>query len=248
MKYSIIIPTLNESRLIAEQVAACLALKPCPEVIVADGGSADGTPKAAQAAGARLVASLRRGRGPQMNAGAAVSRGDLLIFLHADVVLPQTAYEALGWALRDPTLLGGAFRRHFDSPSLLLDFGCRLADLRGRWFHRYLGDQTIFVRQKAFEAVGRFPEFLLFEDLAFSRKLARLGRTRLIDAPVVVSSRRFDREGNLRRLAGNFQLEVLYSLGADPNDLALRYYPSSVEMPTEGAHLAPAGRRATPEP
>jgi rSAM/selenodomain-associated transferase 2 len=247
MKYSIIIPTLNESRLIGEQVTACLALKPCPEVIVADGGSADGTPRLAQAAGARLVASPRRGRGPQMNAGAAVSRGDLLIFLHADVILPQTAYDALGLALRDPKLVGGAFRRHFDSPSRLLEFGCRLADFRGRWFHRYLGDQTIFVRQQVFEALGRFPEFLLFEDLAFSRKMARLGRTRLIDAPVVVSSRRFDQEGNLRRLAGNLQLEVFYFLGADPNHLALRYYPGSAEMPSDGALLAPAGCRATPE-
>ena len=248
MNFSIIIPTLNEARLIDAQVASCLALKPCPEVIVADGGSVDGTARLAEAAGARLVASLPRGRAPQMNAGAAVSRGDLLIFLHADVVFPQAAYEALGRALREPMLVGGAFRRRFDSPSRLLDFGCRLADFRGRWFHLYLGDQTIFVRRKAFEALGCFPEILLFEDLAFSRRLARLGRTRLIEEPVVVSSRRFDREGNLRRLAGNFQLEVLYALGADPNRLALRYYPGYVEMPRGEVPPTTAGSHATREP
>ncbi len=249
MEYSIIIPTFNESPVIGGQVAACLALKPRPEVIVADGLSTDQTPKLAEAAGARVIASLRRGRAPQMNAGAAASRGDLLIFLHADVTLSQTAYDALQRALSDRTLVGGAFRRRFDSPSRLLDFSCRLADLRGRWFHLYLGDQAIFVRRRAFEALGRFPEILLFEDLAFSRKLARLGRTRLIVPTVVASGRRFKREGNLRRLARNLQLAVLYFLGADPNRLALRYYPGSVTMPGHGVRpAAPAPGRAAPEP
>ncbi len=249
MQFSIIIPTFNESQIIGGQVTACLALQPRPEVIVADGGSADGTPRLAEAAGARVVLSPRLGRAPQMNAGAAISRGDLLIFLHADVTLSRTAYGTLRRALREPELVGGAFRRRFDITSRLLNFGCRLADFRGRWFHVYLGDQAIFVRRETFEALGGFPEILLFEDLAFSRRLARLGRTRLIEATVVASGRRFSREGNLRRLARNLHLAALYFLGADPNHLALRYYPDSLRNAGDG--VDPARRepvRTAPEP
>jgi rSAM/selenodomain-associated transferase 2 len=242
MDCSIIIPVIDESAIIASRVEACRALRPRPEVIVADGGSADATRELAEAAGARVVLSPRRGRAFQMNAGAAASGGDLLIFLHTDVDLSQAAYDAMRESLRDPALIGGAFRRRFDSASRLLALGCRLADLRGRWLHLYLGDQAIFARRATFEALRGFPEILLFEDLAFSRNLARLGRTRLIDAVVMASGRRFAREGTLRRLGGNCWLALLYLLGNDPNRLALRYYPTLAVPPATGKPLSGRGR------
>ena len=225
MEFSIIIPTIDEARLVGPRVAACLDLRPMPEVVVADGGSSDDTCAQATGAGARVVVAPRRGRGPQMNAGATEARGDVLVFLHADVALPQAAWSALVEALGDQGVTGGAFSRRFDSPSRLLNLGSRLADIRGRWLRVYLGDQAIFARREAFVKAGGFPDALLFEDVEFSRRLRRQGRTVLIREPVLASSRRFDEEGNARRLCRNMHLILLYQLGADPNRLARRYYP-----------------------
>ncbi len=225
MNLSIIIPAFNEEDRIVPQVSRCLALSPRPEVVVADGGSADGTGPRAAAAGARLVASPLRGRAIQMNAGAAASTGDILLFLHADVALEQPAFDTLLEALRNPLLAGGAFRRRFDSPSRLLLLGCRLADLRGRWLHIFLGDQAIFVRREAFMNLGGFPEIPLFEDLEFSRRLARHGKTALVSGTVVASGRRFERAGPLSQLLRNLLLTALYLAGVDPRRLARHYDP-----------------------
>jgi rSAM/selenodomain-associated transferase 2 len=235
MEISFIIPAVNEADRIGEQVKRCLALSPGPEVIVADGGSGDGTAARAAAAGARVVPSARRGRAFQMNAGAAAASGDTLVFLHADVTLDRRAHAALREALEDPALIGGAFRRRFDSPSPLLCAGCRLADLRGRWFHLFLGDQAIFVRREIHREIGGFREILLFEDLEFSRRLARRGKTRLLDAGVIASSRRFDREGSLTRMGKDLFLTALYLAGADPDLLARRYYPGYFSSSPSGA-------------
>lgn len=240
MEFSIIIPTHDEARLVGPRVAACLDLRPMPEVIVADGGSSDATRERAAEAGARVVVSPRRGRGPQMNAGAAEALGDVLVFLHADVGLPQAAWSALVEALGEQDVIGGAFSRRFDSPSRLLALGSRLADIRGRRLRVYLGDQTIFSRRGVFVKAGGFPDTLLFEDVEFSRRLRRQGRTVLIREPILASSRRFDEEGNLRRLCRNLHLILLYCLGADPDRLARRYYPDRFggTAPAPGAQAA----------
>jgi rSAM/selenodomain-associated transferase 2 len=235
MEISFIIPAVNEADRIGGQVKRCLSLSPRPEVIVADGGSGDDTSSRAAAAGAPVVKSPRRGRAFQMNAGAAASSGDTLVFLHADVNLDRLAHDALREALEDPAVIGGAFRRRFDSPSPLLRAGCRLADLRGRWLHLFLGDQALFVRREIHREMGGFREILLFEDLEFSRRLARRGKTRLLDAVVIASSRRFDREGSLPRLGKDLFLAALYLAGADPDLLARRYYPGYFSSSRPGA-------------
>ena len=244
MEISFIIPAVNEADRIGEQVKRCLALSPGPEVIVADGGSGDGTAARAATAGARVVLSARRGRAFQMNAGAAAASGDALVFLHADVILDGPAYGLLREALEDPALTGGAFRRRFDSPSRLLHAGCLLADLRGRWLRIFLGDQALFVRRESFRALGGFREILLFEDLDLSRRLARRGKTALLEAVVVASSRRFQREGNLRRLGRDLYLTALYLAGADPDRLARLYYPG--HFTSRPGRAAPAGALAFP--
>jgi len=225
MQVSIIIPTLEEGGGIASQVERCLSLSPRPEVIVADGGSRDDTRSRAAAAGARVVSSPRPGRAFQMNAGGTCASGEVLLFLHADVILDQRAYAMMLRALDDPALSGGAFRRRFDSSSRLLLFGCRLADLRGRWIRVFLGDQAIFVRRAAFHSLGGYPEILLFEDLEFSRRLARRGKTALLEGMVIASSRRFHREGTVGQLCKNLYLTALFLAGADPARLARRYDP-----------------------
>lgn len=225
MSVSIVIPTLNEEALVEGQVRRCLLLNPRPEVIVADGESRDATLSMARAAGALTMACAGRGRALQMNAGAAAASGDVLLFLHADLILPQAAYSAMLEALRDPRVTGGAFRRRFDSPSLLLRLGCRLADLRGTALGIFLGDQAQFVRKEVFQRLGGYPEMLLFEDLAFSSILSRHGATCLVREKVIASSRRFCREGSLRRLSLNVWLTLLYLAGVDANRLARHYYP-----------------------
>jgi rSAM/selenodomain-associated transferase 2 len=231
MDVSILIPTFNEAEAISDQVRRCLALYPRPEVIVVDGASEDGTLPRAQSAGATALAAPVRGRAHQMNAGAAVARGDILVFLHADVTLPQAAYAGMRQALLDSRVIGGAFRRCFDHPSLLLRIDCRLADLRGRALGIFLGDQTMFIRREVFRDLGGFPNMRLFEDLALSRRMAAHGATRLVRSPVIASGRRFRREGNLRRLCRDLHLIVLYFAGVDPEVLARRYYPGYFEGP-----------------
>jgi len=249
MNVSILIPTFNEAEAISDQVRRCLALHPRPEVIVVDGASDDGTLARAQSAGATTLAAPIRGRAQQMNAGAALATGDILIFLHADVTLPQVSYAGMRQALSDSRVIGGAFRRCFDHPSLLLQIDCRLADLRGRALGIFLGDQTMFIRREVFRHLGGFPEIRLFEDLALSRRMAAYGATRLVGEPVIASGRRFRKEGNLRRLCRDLHLIVLYFAGVDPEILARRYYPGYFEgRGAQRAEAAPHGRSLRGKP
>ena len=243
MKVSIVIPTFNEAEGIRDQVLRCLSLDPRPEVLVVDGASEDGTLARARHAGVTTLAAPIRGRAHQMNAGAAIATGDILVFLHADVRLPQAAYVGMRHILLNPRVIGGAFRRRFDHASLLLGLDCRLADLRGRVLGIFLGDQTMFIRREVFRHLGGFPEMRLFEDLALSRKMAAFGATRLVGAPVIASGRRFRREGNLRRLCRDLHLIVQYFAGVDPEVLARRYYPGYFDSqePLPGG-VATAGR------
>lgn len=241
-RFSIVIPALNEAARIAATVADCLALRPEPEVIVADAASEDGTARLAARAGARVVRAAQRGRSPQMNAGAARARGEWLVFLHADTRIPAAAWAALVAVAEAGGADFGAFRRRWSPPSRLLDAGSWLAAWRGRLAGVFLGDQAIFVRRALFERAGGYAPILLFEDVELCRRLRRLGRGRLIEAEVITSRRRFEAEGDLRRWARNVLLWLRYWLGADPDRLARLYYPGYYDAP------APAEFPASPAP
>lgn len=195
---SVLVPTWNEEA----QLAACLESlgdpDPAVEVIVADGGSTDRTTAIARERGARVVVSPVRQRAAQLNLAAREARGVVLVFLHADTRLPA-AWRAFLEEARtgDPGLVGGAFQRRFDSPSRWLRFTCALADWRGRHWGCFLGDQVMWVRADAFRALGGFPALDRCEDLEFSLRLARAGRTTVLPATVVSSARRFARRGPL---------------------------------------------------
>lgn len=222
---SIIIPTFNEESRILEVIENCRALMPQPELIVCDGGSSDRTVARAAAAGARTLRCRRRGRSFQMNDGARAAAGGTLVFLHADSRIGQEAWGALGTALRNPTVQFGAFRRRFEPPRWLLNAGSYLASWRGRAAGIFLGDQAIFVRTETFRRIGGYKEVLLFEDVDLCVRLGKVGRSTIIPAYVVTSSRRFLQEGELRRFCRNTVLWFRYWLGADPNELASIYYP-----------------------
>lgn len=217
---SIVIPTWCEAPHIGEAVAA--ALRVGDEVIVADGGSPDGTAERARGAGARVV-SAPRGRGAQLHIGACVARGDTLLFLHADARLPPQAREAVRRALADPAVLGGNFQLRFEPPTLAARLFSWANDARRRWLNIYYGDSALFVRRDCYERLGGFRPLPLFEDYDLARRLERAGRTVYVrDTQVTASARRFER-GPARTLLLWGLLQALYSLGVPPGRLAAYY-------------------------
>jgi rSAM/selenodomain-associated transferase 2 len=223
---SVILPVLDEAAHVEAAVGHLCALSPSPEIVVVDGGSTDGTPALARAAGADAVLAAPRGRARQMNAGAAAAAGEVLCFLHADVRLPAGAPRLIDAALADPAAPGGAFRTwHVPEgpwPRPLAPL-LHLADLRSRYARLPYGDQALFVRRAAFEAVGGFPDIPLMEDLAFSRRLRRLGPLARVPASVTVSARRFQ-QGPVRYTVLVNTFPVLYYLGVPPAALARLYH------------------------
>ena len=219
MKISVIIPALNEAR----GILSCLnSVKTQPgefELIVADGGSVDGTIEVVRPH-AKVIHS-QQGRAVQMNSGARQATGDVLLFLHADSCLPPRAFPLLERTLADPRIAGGTFMLRFNSPRLLL----RLIAFFTRFEFRYLhyGDQGIFVRRSVFEQLNGFTEITFMEDVDFLRRLYRTGRVTLLKQPITTSARRFLERGVLRQQLMNIILVIFYLLGARPQTLKKLY-------------------------
>lgn len=221
---SVVIPVLDEELRIGERLAELGRTAGIAEVIVVDGGSRDRTADITRSfPGVRLVRAAR-GRGSQMNAGARVASGDVLLFLHADVALPPDASTWVERVLADPAVVAGAFRTWtvVDTGRSWLAPLLHLADLRSRYTRFPYGDQALFVRRAVFERVGGFPDQPLMEDWELSRRLRRIGRIATAPAVVRVSGRRFVsrpiRSAILMRL-----FPLLYRLGVPPRLLARIY-------------------------
>lgn len=208
---SVIVPALNESRHLRACLGPVLAAGPKVATLVVDGGSGDGSATMARAMGASVLTSPVPQRAAQMNLGARVADGEVLVFLHADTVLPPGWHTVLGRALRQqPHVIGGVFRRRFSVDSAFLHLTCRLADWRARRFGWFLGDQTIFVRRNAFAAVGGYRPLLAFEDLDLSRRLKTLGPTLVLPATALSSGRRFTERGPLRQTLADLRLTLRF--------------------------------------
>jgi len=162
-----------------------------------------------------------RHRARQMNFGAAEARGRILLFLHADTLLPAGALSKIVEAIDRRGAVGGGFSRRYRSRSLTLALTCRLADLRNRFFGWHLGDQAIFVRRDVFEQLGGFLDIPIFEDLDFSRRLRAAGRIVSLQPPVLSSARRFAGKGPLRTTFDDLRLTRRFLAGADPNELCI---------------------------
>jgi rSAM/selenodomain-associated transferase 2 len=216
-----VIPTLNE----AARIGPCLgSLSGVDEVVVADGGSTDGTPAMVRAhRGARLL-DAPRGRARQMNAGARAARGDILVFLHADVRMPPDAARWITRTLARPRTAAGAFRTWTvdDRVPPRTAPWLHLADVRSRVTRIPYGDQALFLRKSTFETVGGFPDQPLMEDLELSLRLRRLGKIRTAPARVHVSGRRFLAHPLRDTLVVNL-FPTLYRLGVAPETLARLY-------------------------
>lgn len=221
MTLSIIIPVLNEATNIGPLIAVTRKLGDC-EIIVVDGGSTDDTWNQASAADVRLISD--RGRAVQQNAGARAAHSDVLLFLHADCRLQPGCLEAVQAAMADPNIVGGCFRQVIDVPGWKYRLVERGNAARVRWLGWAYGDQGIFVRKTVFDALGGFPDLKLMEDLFFVKRLRRAGRFVPVDAPIIVSARRWQKAGILRQTLRNWTLLTLAHLGVPPDRMA-RFYP-----------------------
>ena len=194
------------------------------EVVLIDGGSCDGTCEIAWPLVDALL-SAQRGRAHQMNAGAAIARGEVLLFLHADTCLPEAASECVCEALRHGTALWG----RFDVRPSGQEWWARMIEfsmnLRSRLSGIATGDQAIFVRRDTFWQVGGFPRLPLMEDIAISRRLKRFAPPACLRARVTTSSRRWAKRGWLRTVALMWALRLAYAVGVSPTTLARIYYP-----------------------
>jgi len=221
---AVVVPVLDEEARIGRRLAELGRQTGVAEIVVVDGGSRDRTVAiAASAPGVRVVAAPR-GRGTQLNAGAAATTADVLLFLHADTELPADAARWIETALADPAVVAGAFRvRHVaDAGPNWLGPLLRLADARSRWTRLPYGDQAVFIRRPAFEAVGGYPGQPLFEDLELAKRLSRVGRIVTVPAYVRVSARRF-LQRPLRSLAAMHLFPMLYRCGVSPDTLDRLY-------------------------
>jgi len=220
---SIIVPVLNEA---AEIVAAFSALQPLratgAEVIVSDGGSCDETMALAAPLADRVIAA-RRGRASQMNAGAVLARGEVLLFLHADTRLPVDAMSLMTAALAGGRRAWGRFDVYIEGRSAWLPVVATMMNRRSRLTGIATGDQAMFVTQSAFAAVGGFPDIPLMEDIALSRRLLTLSRPACLVAKVTTSGRRWERHGVWRTILHMWRLRLRYFFGADPRQLAMEY-------------------------
>ncbi|MEZ5399944.1 MAG: TIGR04283 family arsenosugar biosynthesis glycosyltransferase [Bryobacteraceae bacterium] len=220
MTVSVIVPVLNEEPALGDLLASLARLGRDVEIVVADGGSTDGTVRVAKAWGARVVDGVR-GRGPQMNAGVAAAKGETLWFLHADVGVEAEAIEAIEAAFGDEAVVGGNFDIRYEG-----GWEARLFSAINRRRCRFgviYGDSGIFCRRAAFDCLGGYRDWPVLEDYEFARRLRRHGRLALLDVPIRVSGRRWQNAGLWRTLWSWFWVQTLYYLGVPPRRLAALY-------------------------
>ena len=221
MKFSIIIPTLNEEKTIEGCLSALQPLRNQCEIIVVDGGSIDNTRLLAAPLADKVIISAL-GRAKQMNTGAGQAMGEVLIFLHADTRLPENALlliqqeisRARQWG-RFNIQLGGSF--------FMLTVIARMMNWRSRLTGIATGDQVIFVTRTAFEQAGRYPEIKLMEDIAFCKALKKISPPVCLHAKVVSSGRRWEYNGIYKTILLMWSLRLRYFFGADPHRLAFLY-------------------------
>lgn len=217
----IVIPVWNDAPALQKTLDHLLRFWRPADIVVVDGGSADNSVQLARKRAIKTVTSARSGRALQMNLGVEGSSHEVFLFLHADTLLPGQAAVAISQAIRSGCI-GGAFRRRFDAKSTFLRITCQLADQRGKHLGWFLGDQAIFVQREAFCALGGFPEQRIFEDLEFSIRMAKAGKTRLIKQPAISSARRFQPRGPVRQTLSDFSLTLRYLLQRDKKALTAR--------------------------
>ena len=218
---SVVVPVYNEEKTLERTLSELTRQLGSHELICVDGGSGDRSVEIARRFG--KVVRSEKGRAVQMNRGAAEAKGETLLFLPADCVLERGALQAVEEAVARGGV-GGCLTQRIQGGRLLFRTMELSGNVRARWFRIFYGDQAIFVKRPLFQELGGFPSAPLFEDVAFTRRLRRAGRTVVLRNHVYTSARRWERGGILKECFRNWCLLGLYALGVSPARLA-RFYP-----------------------
>ena len=221
VKLSVIVPTFNEEAVIAATLHRAVATLAPHEIIVADGCSGDRTPERARPYA--TVLALEMTRGAALNHAAAIATGDVLLFLHADTLLPEGAASAIAEALKDRRVVGGAFRMRLDHPGPLAALVAGNVNLRSSLLNTFFGDQAMFVRREVFARAGGFKDWSVMEDLEILTRLRRHGRLTLLNEVVVTSARRHSRNGWWTTIGTIWIMTILTRLGV-PGHTMIRWY------------------------
>jgi|TARA_R100000501_G_scaffold17834_1_gene34140 rSAM/selenodomain-associated transferase 2 len=215
---AVIIPAFNECK----RIAAALAALDVNDVVIADGGSRDGTAESAAAAGAKVI--VKHGaRGTALNLAASKCAGDMLLFLHADTELPADWQDCVRQTLADPSVALGAFSLGIADARPAERLIARAATIRSRLFGLPYGDQALFLRRRTFEVLGGFGALPIMEDFDLVRRARRLGRIVTLPQRVETSARRWRTKGVLRTTAINQAMLAGWMLGVSPERLAAFY-------------------------
>lgn len=227
MRISIIIPVLNEAEQIANTLEHLKSIRQgqpqdAHELIVVDGCSKDDTLTQAGTLADRVLVSPA-GRAQQMNTGAEVATGEVLLFLHADTQLPATAMDDIQHATQQ-----GAHWGRFDVRLSGKRWPLRIIERMMNWRSCLTsvatGDQAIFVTRELFQRVGAYPEIALMEDIALSKQLKKHAKPACLKSHVITSSRKWEKHGIIRTALLMWRLRLMYFLGASPDELAKHYY------------------------
>jgi rSAM/selenodomain-associated transferase 2 len=217
---SVIVPTLNEAEQISLQLRCLRAQLPSAELVVADGGSSDATVTVAQALADRVIV-VSPGRALQMNAGAAVARGQHLLFLHVDCRLPDET------ALREELIADvswGFFPARLSGRQPVLRLVEWLMTVRSRVTSVATGDQGLLIARSVFMRSGGFAALPLMEDVEFCKRLRRLHKPVCFAIPLTISSRRWEQNGIVRTIVLMWWLRFAYVVGVSPQRLHRWYY------------------------
>ncbi|NCR27702.1 MAG: glycosyltransferase [Microcystis aeruginosa Ma_QC_C_20070823_S13] len=217
---SIIIPTLNEELGIAatlKQIGAGV------EIIVVDGGSTDKTREIAKKLGDKVIISPKKGRAFQMNLGAKIAKGDILLFLHGDTLLPHEFQEQIINTLSQSGIVAGAFELKIDGEEKTLRLVEKLVNWRSRWLSLPYGDQGIFLKAAIFADLGGFPELPIMEDFELIQRLKKRGKIAIVSASVITSARRWQKLGVWKTTLINQLVIIGYNLKIPPRLLKSFY-------------------------
>ena len=253
MQISVVIPAINEARNIQRAISSCWEAG-FDQVILSDGGSVDGTPELARQMDAKVVLGAR-GRAAQQNLGAQHATGHVLLFLHADNWLDTEAGNQIRNYLTDSSMQAGAFLQRIEATG----FAYRIIEwgnaFRVRRLGMAYGDQAIFMRRETFEQMGGFPQVQLMEDLLLMRAFRKVGHVGLLDGPVHVSARRWEKHGIFKQTLRNWALVLARKFGVSLYQLK-QYYPShsnleeavdKVELEPKQTHVPTNERHTQPD-
>ncbi len=250
---SIILPVLNEARLLPQALHALQPLRERGvEVIVVDGGSSDNSVQLARPLADQVI-KAPRGRGAQMNEGAKVANGFIFLFLHVDTQLPPDADAQVMYGRARDTSVWGRFDVRIGGRHMLLPVVARFMNWRSRVSGIATGDQAIFVQRETFFRIGGFADIPLMEDIELSKRLKAISPPICVSSRVTTSGRRWDEHGLWATIHQMWLLRLRYWLGADPAELARRYgyeprndfgMPGSPRPSASSAGSAPARKRS----